>query len=267
MSVDCESSVSSTHSRSSLYRGYIRHRRYLPIEHEFSYQITMLMIDLDYVDDELNQPPFIRISGPAPGWFRRSDYVGDQTITIKQEIVARVRQESGLEVNGKVLLLTHLRYWGFIMNPIAIFYCYDDSGKLIAAVLQVTNTPWKEKTTYVVPIRWQGRNHLSKFDKQMHVSPFNPMDMHYLCRLQSPDRTLFFHLENHTSNECHTDATMVFERLPMTKPGLIGLCLRQPAMTLKVGLAIYWQALRLWLKGARIHDHPENSNSTGNGIS
>lgn len=244
-------------SRSAIYKGHLRHRRFYPVSHEFDYQIAMLMIDLDFVEQEFGRFPLSCSSMPAPGWFKRSDYAGGSDSDLKSYIADNVSKKTGLVVDGKITLLTHLRYWGFVMNPVSVFYCYDKAGQLLAVVLQVTNTPWREKQLYIVPIHWRGRNHVSTFDKQMHVSPFNPMNMQYLLRLQAPGKTLFFHLENHQTEQCHTDATMVFDRYPMTYSGLLWLCLRQPAMTAKVGLAIYWQALRLWCKKVPLHDHPE----------
>ncbi|MGB5707356.1 MAG: DUF1365 domain-containing protein [Arenicellales bacterium] len=245
-------------SRSSIYWGNVRHRRFTPVKHEFSYRIAMLMLDLDHVERELNFGPVLGCRHAALGWFRRKDYVGDQTLPLKQEILKQVKQKTGQNLNGKVLVLTHLRYWGFIMNPISVFYCYDKEEQLQALALQVTNTPWQEKILYVINADNDQRNQLSQFPKAMHVSPFNPMNMRYQCRFRDAEDTLFFHLENHFESEKHTDATMLFKRYPLTRWKLIGLTLRQPVMTIKVGFGIYWQALRLWLKKSPVHDHPKH---------
>ncbi|MCY4312513.1 MAG: DUF1365 domain-containing protein, partial [Gammaproteobacteria bacterium] len=155
-------------------------------------------------------------------------------------------------------LLTNLRYWGFVMNPISIFYCDDNDGQLRYLVLQVTNTPWREKTLYVVRSEPEFRNQNGRFAKRMHVSPFHPMNMTYICRFRVPESRLFFHLENHRSSRCETDATLNLERVPMTLPRLIGLVIRQPSMSMKTGVGIYWQALKLRLKQAPVYPHPKS---------
>ena len=246
---------------SAIYKGTIRHRRFSPVSHQFSYQLTMLMLDLDRIEQELNFPPFVGVKYPALGWFRRSDYVGNPQDNLKKHVLDKVEKNCGTRPDGKVLLLTHLRYWGFIMNPIAVFYCYNKDQILQSVALQVTNTPWKEKILYVVSMEGAGRNHQSRFSKSMHVSPFNPMEMEYLLRLQPPANKLFFHLENHVDGKPVTDATMTFQRHPFSIRRLVGLTLRQPSMTAKVGLGIYWQALRLWIKGMPFYNHPGTAES------
>jgi DUF1365 family protein len=240
----------------AIYKGIIRHRRFSPISHQFKYQITMVMLDLDSIARDLHYPPLLGTKQPALGWFRRADYVGDPTTDLKNYVLDQVENSSGARPDGKVMLLTHLRYWGFVMNPISIFYCYDQNDRLDSVALQVTNTPWREKVLYVIPVNMTNRTHVSRFAKLMHVSPFNPMQMEYLVRLQTPGGRLFFHLENQANGKRVTDATMVFERHPLSVKKLIGLTLRQPSMTLKVGLGIYWQALRLWIKKSPIYTHP-----------
>ncbi len=256
----------TSNSRSAIYRGDVRHRRFTPVKHEFNYRLSMLLLDLDCIEEELNLPPLLGSRRPALGWFRRKDYIGDPETRLKSYVLEQVRLQIGRELKGKVLLLTHLRYWGFVMNPISIFYCYDERDQLSALALQVTNTPWREKILYVVDVGEKQRTHLARFNKDMHVSPFNPMDMQYLCRFKDAGDILFFHLENHAGGTKHTDATMVFKRYPLSRSALIRLTLRQPAMTVKVGFGIYWQALRLWLKKTPLYDHPgrHQSNSSPN---
>jgi len=245
----------------ALYRGFIRHRRFAPVTHAFRYSIRMLLIDLDKYERLFTPFPILSTGRFSLGWFRRRDYAGPDHHPLKDYILDAVENELGFKPDGKVMLLTHLRYWGVMMNPISVFYCYDKNDQLQAVVLHVSNTPWGEKIIYVQRAAPGKRNQNFIFDKQLHVSPFNPMEMSYQCRLQKPAQRLLVHLENHIGNQKQTDATLVLSHQPLSRNRLILIVLFQPFATLKVFAGIYWNALRLWLKKSPVYDHPDRLKS------
>lgn len=208
---------------------------------------------------------------PAVSWFRRSEHLGEETESLDVSVRNLVRQQTGVEVTGPIRLLTNLRQFGFQMNPVSYFYCFDPTGQRVDAVVaEVNNTPWGEQHCYVLqqplnPVSDASRKVISR--KQFHVSPFMPMNMDYEWHLSKPAKTLNVNIKNQwqrpatseqplKSSRPAFDVTMSVSRTEMTRRSMASVLIRQPFITGKVFAAIYWQALRLWWKGVKFVPHP-----------
>ena len=222
----------------------------------------MLCLDLDDLGGLFNRWPLTSLRKPSLGWFKRSDYIGSPVIPLKEYVLSQVERQLGFRPQGRVRLLTHLRMWGIVMNPIAVFSCYHRDGQLAAVVLQVTNTPWNEQCLYVLKADSSKRKQEFEFDKLMHVSPFNPMDMRYQCRFVQDDDHLVLHLENHKNGNRITDATLTMNGEPLSQSKLYQSILIQPYMTLKVYYGIYKQAFGLFLKKNPFYTNPTTKSGT-----
>ena len=191
----------------------------------------------------------------------RSDYFGDPNTPLKQAVLETVNARLGLELTGPVRLLTNARYFGYLINPISVYYCFDEHDALHAMLLQVTNTPWGEKVAYVFHCDPSKRVQRTHIDKSMHVSPFHPMAHFYDWRSSVPSQKIAIHMRNKEQNEaqaCVFDATLSLQREPITQRSLASILWRYPWMTAKVAWGIYWQALKLFIKGVPVHDHPKH---------
>jgi len=249
--------------RSCLYRGWVRHRRFTPRRHAFRYGLFMVYLDLQELDTVFRGRWLWSTARPALAWFRRADYPGDTQQPLHEWVRDLVAERTGRRPGGPIGLLTHLRYLGYGFNPISIYYCFDASGERVETmVAEVTSTPWGERCHYVLSPRPGER-----FAKEMHVSPFLPMDLHYRWYASEPGERLHVHLNVcretvQREEERQLDATLNLRRRPINTASLAGALIGFPWMSVKVIAAIHWEALRLWLKGVPVFHKPSISRKT-----
>lgn len=261
-------------SASALYEGWVRHRRVDPIEHSFRYPIFMAYLDLAELPEVLDPLRGWSARRPALARLRRSDHLGDPATPLDETVRDLVEGELGRRPRGPVRMLTNLRYFGHCFNPVTFFFCFDAEGKAVDAVLaEVNNTPWGESHAYVIGGANGSRVIRGRLEKRFHVSPLMGMDHVYEWRVTAPGDDLQVHIESHRENKqapqqrrgaatphkLAFEATLSLERRELAPGVATRMLLRYPAMTAQVVARIYWQALRLRLKGAPWYPHPERS--------
>lgn len=264
---------------SAAYEGWVRHRRFEPVEHEFRYPLFLMYLDLAELPEVLDPFPFFSARRHALARFRREDFMGDPARPLDEcarEVVAAV---TGERPAGPVRLLAGLRYFGHSFNPVSFYYCFDEGGQRVDAVVaDVRNIPWGERHPYVLA-RGERRGTVlgDELEKSFHVSPLMGMDQTYAFRATEPGDRLVAHIESrprgagesvsvpHIGGRSRTrqprtfDATLSLRRRELSRGTLTRLLARYPAMSLQVVAKIYAQSLRLKLKGAPYFPHPEAS--------
>lgn len=270
----------------SLYEGVTRHRRFVPAAHEFRFPLFLFLLEHEVSgSDAVTSETICALGGSV--WpairFNRSDYLdGDTSVPLGDAIRQLVEVRTGCAPTGRVLTLTQLRANGYVFNPITIHYCLaartqpDGSERIDVVVLEVTNTPWKERHWYVIDARpdaaadhdqsvsvavtdERGRIR-SEFAKAMHVSPFLQMDSTYRFTAMPPDDRLWFRLESIESHDGEDvkvfDADLSLKRLALTAESLRAQVRRHSFQTVRVWLNIHMNAARLALKRVPFVRHP-----------
>jgi DUF1365 family protein len=253
---------------SAAYEGWVRHRRFEPVEHEFRYPLFLMYLDLAELPGVLDPFPVVSARRRADARFRREDFMGDPARPLDECAREAVATVTGDRPTGPVRLLAGLRYFGHAFNPVSFYYCFDEDGRQVEAVVaDVQNIPWGERHPYVLA-RGERRGTVlgDELEKTFHVSPLMGMDQTYAFRATEPGDRLVAHIESRPRNSASGrtfDATLSLRRRPLSRRTLTGLLARYPAMSLQTVAKIYAQSLRLKLKGAKYHSHPDGSRPRG----
>jgi DUF1365 family protein len=269
-------------SASAVYEGWIRHRRFEPIEHDFRYRLFLMYLDLDELPRVLDRYPLFSARRPAPARFRRADFMGDPERPLAECALDAVEAQTGARPAGPVRMLANLRTLGHVFNPVCFYYCFDAAGEQVEAVVaDVNNIPWGERHPYVLARDGrQGTVLAQELDKALHVSPLMAMDQTYAFRASEPGDRLSVQIESRpvkrvlpppggqrvspaSAEGKQFDATLSLRRRELSGPLLTRMLVRYPAMSLQVVAKIYAQTLRLKLKGAPYFPHPRGRRPRG----
>ncbi|MBV08438.1 DUF1365 domain-containing protein [Rubinisphaera sp.] len=257
--VDPAVTQSSTLPASCLFVGQVSHVRERPVRNVFRYRLFMLYLDLEELPTVFDRYWLWSAERNNVAAFYRKDHLRTSSENLLDGARNLVEERLGFRPQGPIRLLTHLRYYGFMMNPVSFYFCYDNDQKPVAMIAEVNNTPWGEQHCYVM--KWDSsiENGIQKWEieKEFHVSPFMEMQMRYRWEVREPGKQLLVNIANHDTEGLLFSAGMNLQRREINSMNLAKCLIKYPAMTLKVYAAIHWQALKLWAKGVKYVPHPE----------
>lgn len=246
-----------------IFTGQVRHRRFYPKRHQFSYHLFMFCFDISRISDTFKDIQHVSIEQFNWFSFRRKYYLNESTLPLDEYARQLVMSRYGTWPKGKIYLLTQLSCLGYCFNPISIYFIFDEANQNVDyLILEVTNTPWGERHNYILKHSAKPKNDVYsyQFHKELHVSPFMSMNYTYQLNLKLNKQKIVVHMENFSEGKKDFDATLILEAQDTSS--FKKVVWKYPLMTYKIATAIYWQALKLWIKGVPFHAHPGSNKRT-----
>jgi len=241
------------------YDGHVMHARFKPVPHRFRYSVFSLLIDLDRLEEAGRLAWFFSIGRFNLLSFHPRDHGPQEKGDDPRRALDTLLDHAGLtEKPGRVLLLCYPRVFGFVFNPLSVYFIYAASGPLTSIVYEVRNT-FGERHSYVAPIRdgeLTAAGIRQSRDKLFYVSPFLDQPMRYHFRLRPPGADVALRIHETDKDGPILAAVFAGKAVPVTNRNVLRLSLLMPLMTLKVVLGIHFEAMRLWFKGIRFYSRP-----------
>jgi DUF1365 family protein len=242
----------------ALYFGDVMHARLKPMGHRFNYRVMSLLIDLDRLADADRMTPLFGVNRAALYSFRESDHGSRDGAGLRAFAQARAA-EHGIDLTGgRVELLCYPRLLGYTFNPLSAYFCHRADGLLALIIYEVRNT-FGDIHSYVLPVEPGQRSDAGirqEQDKLFYVSPFLDMRMRYHFRVSPPGPNVKLRILETDPDGPVLSATFHGSRRALTTSALLRAFISLPMVTFKIMAAIHWEALRLWIKGARLVARP-----------
>lgn len=244
-----------------LYEGKVMHQRLKPFGHRFNYRVFSLMIDLDRLDEAQKLSPLFSVNRFNWVAFHEKDHLDDGEANLAVATRKRFREAGVEEPIARIVLVCYPRIFGIVFNPLAVYHGYGRDGALKGLVYEVRNT-FGGRHRYVLAVEdgQLGENGLKQtVSKDFHVSPFMPMEMRYFFRMLPPGRELRWRILETDNAGPLLSATFSGAHRPLSTTAILRICAEIPLLPLTILGGIHWQALKLWIKGAKFHSEPRKA--------
>jgi DUF1365 family protein len=248
--------MSTDPEHACLYAGEVMHQRFFDTRYRFRYRVYSLLLNIDHIDEVVASSWLFSRNRFNLLSFHDTDHLPDGQRDLRGWAES-VLDQAGIDGSSlNIRLLCFPRVLGWVFNPLSLWYCESAEGKPVAVIAEVRNT-FGERHCYLLRPRdtaaWPLRQYHAK---DFHVSPFIQMDAGYDFRLSRPDERLRIVIREYQDQRLMLVATQTGNRQPFRSGALLRQTLRVPLQTLKVLGAIHWQALKIWLQGARFYRKP-----------
>ena len=238
-------------NNSCIYIGSVIHKRFKPKKHFFKYNVFSLFLDLDEINVLDEKIPFFSRNKFNILSFFDKDHGYRDGSSIKDWLIEILQKKNISTRSIKIKILCYPRIFGYVFNPLSIFFIYDIDSNPIAILYEVKNT-FGEQHTYVFKIDIKNKQILNNCKKKFYVSPFMDLESKYFFKVLIPNERLSVIIDQRDKEGKLLFASQDGERVKLSSKNLLKSYLKHPLMTLKIISAIHYEALKLWMKGIKL---------------
>ena len=235
---------------SSIYIGNVIHKRFKPKIHFFKYKVFSILLDIseiDILDKSLKIFSYNKFNIVS---FYDADHGPRDGTSIKEWVIKNLNDNQINTENIKIKLLCYPRIFGYVFNPLSVFFIYNKNSELISILYEVKNT-FGEQHTYIFKTK-ENENYIKHTcKKKFHVSPFIEMDCAYFFKILKPSEKISVIIDQYDEEGKLLYASQDGDRIEFNNKNLVLSYLRHPLMTFKIIVAIHFEAFKLWTKGIK----------------
>ena len=235
---------------SSIYIGNVIHKRFKPKIHFFKYKVFSILLDIseiDILDKSLKIFSYNKFNIVS---FYDADHGPRDGTSIKEWVIKNLNDNRINTENIKIKLLCYPRIFGYVFNPLSVFFIYNKNSELISILYEVKNT-FGEQHTYIFKTK-ENENYIKHTcKKKFHVSPFIEMDCTYFFKILKPSEKISVIIDQYNEEGKLLYASQDGDRIELNNKNLVLSYLRHPLMTFKIIVAIHFEAFKLWTKGIK----------------
>ncbi|MBP2548421.1 DUF1365 family protein [Neorhizobium galegae] len=251
---------------SALYLGTVVHSRHRPKKHALTYRVFSLLVDLDELESLDRRLKLFGYNRAAVYSFHDRDHGTGETGGLRRWVESHLSDAGIPHDNIRIRVLCYPRLFGYVFNPLTLYFCSDAQGNLLALLYEVCNT-FHERHTYIIPAKADGPGPVRhSCAKAMYVSPFVPMDCQYDFDITPPGERVKIAINERDAEGDLLFASFAGRRQALSDRSLARALFSYPLMTMKVMAGIHIEALRLWLKGVPLYRHRPAANRIASSV-
>ena len=235
---------------SSIYNGTVIHKRFKPKVHFFKYKVFSILIDISEINLLHKNLKIFSYNSFNIISFYDADHGPRDGTSVKEWVIKNLKDNQIDTKDIKIKLLCYPRIFGFVFNPLSVFFIYNKKSELISILYEVKNT-FDEQHTYIFKNRENENLIKHTCKKKFHVSPFIEMNCTYFFKILKPGDKISVIIDQYDEEGKLLYASQDGSRIELNNKNLFLSYLKHPLMTFKIIAAIHFEAFKLWIKGIK----------------